>query len=261
MYGSRRLSCPAHRYYTNHLLDMLHGNPDGSALLPSKQPFTLGSDLVAYGAAAKLHAINARHHKQTENGKSEVEGPGCAAVAGGERLWSMQSSMSDSRVATTFMALYKQFESALAYTWFRRDAPSPTWLGRYTGATVHAINGSAAGPAGAGSVGSVRLYQGSSSQGSSDSDGVATTTAADAVFVAGRLIPNSELMVEAGLHVELPSRQPVTSARLGSYELSERGWFVAGNVVGHVCPAQWCQFHGRWVSRAVARHVRKSSAK
>ena len=76
----------------------------------------------------------------------------------------------------------------------------------------------------------------------------------DAVLVGGRLIPNSELAMHAGLEVELPSRQPRVKSRL-SCELSYPGVFAVGNMVGHVSPAQWCQFHGQWVSRAVAKYV------
>jgi len=78
----------------------------------------------------------------------------------------------------------------------------------------------------------------------------------DAVVVAGRLVPNSELLMEAGMGVELPSRQPQRKHRLAAQlESAPPGWFVAGNVVGSVLPAQWCRFHGAWVGRAAARHV------
>ena len=61
---------------------------------------------------------------------------------------------------------------------------------------------------------------------------------ADAEVVAGRLIPNSEPLMEAGLGVDLPSRQPQLRSGWGEYELRRApGWFVAGNVVGAICPA------------------------
>ena len=96
--------------------------------------------------------------------------------------------------------------------------PSPGWLGAHTGATLHAANGEHA--TAAGSISHVELH-------GPVSGGVEGQVECedDAVLVAGKLIANSELLVEAGLDVTMPSRQPVTKTRL-SYELSQPGWFV-----------------------------------
>jgi pyruvate/2-oxoglutarate dehydrogenase complex dihydrolipoamide dehydrogenase (E3) component len=80
--------------------------------------------------------------------------------------------------------------------------------------------------------------------------------AADAVVLAGGLVPNSELIVECGLAMTAPGRIPVVR-RDGS--LSAPGLFAAGNVLGGWHGADWCHRHGRRVGRRVAKWVRRGT--
>jgi hypothetical protein len=74
----------------------------------------------------------------------------------------------------------------------------------------------------------------------------------DGVVLSGELVPNSGLAMAAGLEVSMPERVPVV--RSGS-QLSEPGWFAAGNLLGGFHGAERCYFHGLGVARAVARYL------
>jgi len=74
----------------------------------------------------------------------------------------------------------------------------------------------------------------------------------DGIVVCGKLIPNSELALIGNLKVNIPSRIPVIDNK---NQLSEEGWFVAGNILGGFHGAEWCYFNGRRVARNVARYV------
>ncbi len=197
--------------HTTHVLDLLAERGDAGAL-PSRYPLVLGSDLVAYGSAAKLSIA--------------IAGEGASASAAAGR-------MSDTTQIVSSWSGW--LEACLASSYFRRYAPPPKWqTGGHDGATILAA------PDGTRSVRGVRLRCSNGREQLQDE--------VDAVVVAGRLIPNSELLVEAGLSVSLPSRRPIAAPG--------EGWFVAGNIVGWVLPAQWCRYHGEWVGRGVAKRLR-----
>jgi thioredoxin reductase len=72
----------------------------------------------------------------------------------------------------------------------------------------------------------------------------------DAFVLSGALVPNSELLVEAGLAVTPPHGIPVV--RHGG-SLSTPGFFVAGNVLGGFHGADWCHRNGQRIARSVVR--------
>jgi len=78
----------------------------------------------------------------------------------------------------------------------------------------------------------------------------------DGIVICGELIPNSELALNGNIKVELPSRKPVVAE---DYQLSESGWFAAGNILGGFHGAEWCYFNGRRVARAVVNYLLQSS--
>ena len=65
---------------------------------------------------------------------------------------------------------------------------------------------------------------------------------------------------DAKFSLHLHPEKRTVAAPEAQLESAPPGWFVAGNVVGSVLPAQWCRFHGAWVGRAAARHVRTARA-
>ena len=75
----------------------------------------------------------------------------------------------------------------------------------------------------------------------------------DGIVVCGDLIPNSELALENNLKVETPSRKPVVAS---NYQLSEPGWFAAGNMLGDgFHGAEWCYHNGLRVAKKVADYL------
>jgi thioredoxin reductase len=78
----------------------------------------------------------------------------------------------------------------------------------------------------------------------------------DGIVICGELIPNSELALNGNIKVELHSRKPIVA---NDYQLSESGWFAAGNILGGFHGAEWCYFSGQRVARAVAKYLSKSS--
>jgi len=76
----------------------------------------------------------------------------------------------------------------------------------------------------------------------------------DGIVICGELIPNSELALNGKIEVELPSRIPVVAE---DYQLSESGWFAAGNILGGFHGAEWCYFNGRRVASALVNYLSK----
>ena len=74
----------------------------------------------------------------------------------------------------------------------------------------------------------------------------------DGIVICGELIPNSELALNGNIKVELHSRKPVVAE---DYQLSEPGWFAAGNMLGGFHGAEWCYFNGRRVARGVVNYL------
>ena len=82
-----------------------------------------------------------------------------------------------------------------------------------------------------------------------------TSLRCDGVILSGMLVPNSELMVSAGLEVERPDRSPLVGQ---NHALSEPGWFAAGNVLGGFHDARWCYRHGMKIARKAAEYIGRS---
>ena len=74
----------------------------------------------------------------------------------------------------------------------------------------------------------------------------------DGIIVSGDLIPNSELALMGDLKVKLPSREPNVDHE---QQLSEPGWFAAGNMLGGFHGAEWCYNNGKRVARSVAQYI------
>lgn len=204
-------------FHTTHILDLLAEQRD-MGVLPSRRPLVLGSDLVAYGSAAKLRRAGSNDRASTSLSKGIMSDTAQLVSSWGGWL-----------------------EACLASNYFRRYASPPVWQpGGHDGATILPA------PDGTRAVSGVRLQRADGSDQLHDE--------VDAVVIAGRLIPNSELLVEAGLSVSLPSRHPVPPMPIAT---NDERWFVAGNIVGWVLPAQWCRYHGEWVGRGVAKRLQR----
>jgi NADPH-dependent 2,4-dienoyl-CoA reductase/sulfur reductase-like enzyme len=79
----------------------------------------------------------------------------------------------------------------------------------------------------------------------------------DLLMICGDLVPNTELALMGDLRVDLPSRRVAVGS---DYQLSEPGWFAAGNILGDYHGAEWCYFNGRRVARQVAKYLRRAEA-
>lgn len=77
----------------------------------------------------------------------------------------------------------------------------------------------------------------------------------DALVVSGQLIPNAELLVEAGLATKPPSHIPLTGAR---GRLSSPGCFAVGNLLGGFHSGQWCYYNGLRVAKAVGSYFQSN---
>ena len=66
--------------------------------------------------------------------------------------------------------------------------------------------------------------------------------ACDALVVSGQLVPNAELLVEAGIATKPPFHIPLMGSR---GHLSSSGCFAVGNLLGGFHGGQWCYFSGR----------------
>jgi len=182
---------PARESYTMQVLQLL----DGCHALPVERPAIIGSDLIAYSAAAKLRSAGSQEAIMFDQG---------------------------SRPAT---GLLERFYFG---RWSR-----PVWRTAVDGITVSddlCVTG---------------LQVGMEHQ------------SCDGVVISGELVPNSELILAAGLSVSQPTRIPT---RLGRNELSESGWFVAGAEIGGFHGAHWCYKDGRRAGRRVAIYLRKTAA-
>lgn len=80
---------------------------------------------------------------------------------------------------------------------------------------------------------------------------------ADLLIMCGELVPNTELAVMGNLQVDHASHRVSVGS---SYQLSEQGWFVAGNILGSYHGAEWCYFNGRRVAHHVANYLRRVHA-
>lgn len=179
---------PARVMYTKQILNL-----DKNNLLPVKKPLIIGSDTIAYAAAAKLKVAGAADAIIVDNRKS----PKCPIY---ERL-------------------YFRFWTNPSYHGFKVDTMEIKGKESATGIEV---NGE---------------YF--------DCDGI---------VISGELIPNSELALVGNLKVNIPSRIPVTNK---DNQLSELGWFVAGNVLGGFHGAEWCYFNGKRTADSVHTYINK----
>ena len=80
------------------------------------------------------------------------------------------------------------------------------------------------------------------------------TIPCDGIVICGELIPNSELALQGNLKVDIHSRVPVVA---NGCELSEPGWFIAGNILGGFHGAEWCYFNGAKVGKQVIKFINK----
>jgi thioredoxin reductase len=174
-------------FFTNQLIEWI----DRYDKLPMQRPIILGSDLIAYSAAAKLRAAKAEE-------------------------------------AVVLDQSIRRKTPLPARLYFRRWS-NPQWRGNVRDASV--IGSSAAE--------GITLAGGS-------------TLECDGATLSGELVPNSELAVLGGFHVELPSRWLVLD---GHQQLSSPGWFAAGNILGGFHGALWCYFNGRRLARQVAKYL------
>ncbi len=187
--GSR----PMRVFFTKHLLQLI----DGNGLLPMRNPVIIGSDLIAYAAAAKLKAAGSENAVMVDNRHS----PQCSFF---ERIY------------------------------FRRWS-NPKFRG-IAAKSVEVV--------GSGTASGIRL--------SKENEFVPC----DGIVVCGELIPNSELALLGNLKVDLPTRKPIVAQ---GFQLSESGWFAAGNMLGGFHGAEWCYFNGQRVARAVNKFLSQSS--
>ena len=179
--GSR----PSRVMFTKHLLSL----ETAASLLPMKKPLVIGSDVIAYAAAAKLKRAGAADPVIIDNRKS----PECPIH---ERA---------------YFRLFGKFP----YRGNRAD--------------------------------SVEVRGTKSAEGVDFAD---RKFDSDGVVVSGELVPNSELALLGDLKVNIPSRVPVVG---NNSQLSEPGWFVAGNVRGGFHGGEWCFFDGRRAAQAVIK--------
>ncbi len=76
----------------------------------------------------------------------------------------------------------------------------------------------------------------------------------DALVVSGQLVPNSELLVQAGIDTTSLTHLPRTSSR---GQLSQAGCYAVGNLLGGFRGGQWCYYNGKRVARTVARYLER----
>jgi glycerol-3-phosphate dehydrogenase len=173
---------PARQFYTMQLLQLL----DEHHVTPLHHAMILGSDLIAYSAAAKLSAAGA-------------DAP------------------------ALFDGSPRNRANWLARLYFRRWV-HPVWR-RAEEVVVH----------GSKCVQHLEVSSG--------------TFPCDGLVISGELVPNSELLSLAGLHMGRPEGVPV---RGRNNELSEPGWFVTGAEAGGFHGADWSCRDGRRTGKSVA---------
>lgn len=76
----------------------------------------------------------------------------------------------------------------------------------------------------------------------------------DQLVVSGDLVPNSELLVEAGIATRSSSNRPQVDRHAG---LSASGCFATGAVLGGLHGGAWCYQNGRRTGKAVWRRLEK----
>ena len=177
---------PARQFFTMQLLQLI----DGCHALPMNRPAILGSDLIAYSAAAKLCAAGASKPLMIDRNRQPTAG-------------------------------------VLERFYFRRWT-HPNW--RRAADEVQIVD--------QGSVEHLMLNH--------------RSEACDGVVLCGELVPNSELIVSAGLEMSTEMRVP---ARRGPNELSAEGWFITGAEIGGFHGANWCYRDGRRAARCVAKYL------
>ena len=179
--GSR----PSRVMFTKQLLSL----ESAADLLPMKNPLIIGSDVIAYAAAAKLKRAGAADAVIVDNRQR----PECPFY---ERA---------------YFRLFGKFS--------------------YRGSRANSIE-----------------IKGTQSAEGADLAG--ETFDSDGVVMSGELVPNSELALLGKLKVNTPSRIPVVE---NDGQLSEPGWFIAGNVRGGFHGGEWCFFDGQRAARAVLK--------
>lgn len=181
--GSR----PAKVLFTKQLLNLL----DGKEILPFKNPVIIGSDLIAYAAAAKL------------------KNAGTSNPIIVDRYRSPQCSF--------FERLYFRAWSNPNYQGI--DIKSVEIMGKKVASGVK--------------LGDKAI-------------------SCDGIVICGELIPNSELALLGNLHTDTLSRIPVVT---NNFELSEPGWFAAGNLLGGFHGAEWCYYNGSKAAKKVIKYI------
>ena len=181
---------PVRVLFTKQLLNLT----DRNDLLPIKKPLIIGSDVIAYAAAAKLKANGTENAIIIDNRKT----PKCPIH---ERL-------------------YFRFWTNPSFHGF--DVDTIEIKGKNSATGIH-VNGE-----------------------NFDCDGI---------IISGELIPNSELALVGNLKVNIPSRIPIIT---NDNQLSESGWYAAGNILGGFHGAEWAYFNGKKVADSVLKYISKS---
>jgi len=81
--------------------------------------------------------------------------------------------------------------------------------------------------------------------------------AVDSLAISGRLVPNTELLIEAGLEIQASTGIPQVDRR---GRLASPGWFVAGNAIGGFHGGQSSFFHGLRVAKNVAQYLHERAS-
>lgn len=176
----------ARQFSSMNVLQLL----DEHHALPAEHPAILGSDVLAYAVAAKLHAGGAKNLIL------------CDQHAGPKSKW---------------------FERLYFRRWCRLSWRQITGAASISGArSVEQVSD---------------LNQ---------------RFACDGVVLCGELVPNSELVADAGLEINSLDRIPVVRRR---YELSKPGLFVVGAARGGFHGADWCYRDGKRAADAIRRFL------
>lgn len=77
------------------------------------------------------------------------------------------------------------------------------------------------------------------------------------VAITGSLVPNSELVTEAGLAAEKLTRRVLS---VKDYRIDDTSIFLAGNILGLSCSGQWAYWTGKWAAKSIAAHLKSVSA-
>ncbi len=180
---------PSRVMYTKQLLNL-----DTYDLLPIKKPLIIGSDIIAYAAAAKLKSSGSSDAIIVDNRIT----PKCPVH---ERLY------------------------------FRL----------WTNPSFHGFNANTMEIEGKESATGIKVN--------------GEHFDCDGILISGELIPNSELALIGNLKVNTLSRIPEISK---DNQLSESGWFAAGNIGGGFHGAEWCYYNGKRTGSSVLKYISKS---